>query len=137
MGKVLKETLTTPFNVVTHIGYITPENIVSLIESFFPSTLDILKIDIDGWDCDVLPRVLAVYHPAVVLVEFNQKFPPPLRIKLDYDPKYVSEKRSHIYGCSLAWMSVDIFGPRGYMLVQVLPPPSPPLTPSQAVAEKN
>mmetsp|Transcript_31799 Transcript_31799/g.84910 ORF Transcript_31799/g.84910 Transcript_31799/m.84910 type:complete len:168 (+) Transcript_31799:2-505(+) len=36
-----------------------------------------------------------------------------------YDPSFDTTRRSHVYGCSLSWMSSAVMRPRGYALVQV------------------
>jgi hypothetical protein len=53
------------------------------------------------------------------MVEYNAKFPPPLLVKLNYDDKFSTEQRGHVYQCSLSWLTHMIMRPKGYSLAQV------------------
>ena len=50
-------------------SFITVDNAVSLIKKARLPFVDVFKIDIDSFDCDVIPRVLREYTPAVVIAE--------------------------------------------------------------------
>lgn len=113
-------------DVRTVINMATPENIVSLIEGPQHGAMhrvDVLKVDIDGWDCQVIPAILRRRSLGikVVMVEFNVKFPPPIKMALATCPpaEYHSCARYHLYGCSLQYMQDNVMAPAGYVLVQV------------------
>jgi hypothetical protein len=55
----------------------------------------------------------------VIMVEYNAKFPPPLLVKLNYDDKFSTEQRGHVYQCSLSWLTHMVMRPKGYSLAQV------------------
>lgn len=105
------------------IKMVTPDNVVGLIESAGHRTMDVLKMDIDGWDCDVLDALLSHkdWGLAVVMAEFNVKFPPPIRMRLATSPRsaYRSCARYHVYGCSLQYLAEDVMGRHGFVLAQV------------------
>jgi hypothetical protein len=81
-----------------------------------PLDLTLLKIDIDGYDCDVMEALFAAgYSPAILIMELNAAWPPPLRFKISYMPEYVRQPR--LYGCSLQYAS-EFLEARGYVLLQ-------------------
>lgn len=102
---------------------ITQWNAVSIIRNAGLERVDVLKIDIDSWDCEVLPRVLreADFGIKVVLVKYNVKFPPPIKMNLATCPQsaFRSCARYHVYECSLQYMNDDVMVPAGYALAQV------------------
>jgi hypothetical protein len=105
------------------IGMITPENVVGMIRNAGLSKVDVFKINIDSWDCEVLPVILkeASLGIKVVLVEYNVKFPPPIKMNLATCPqsRFRSCARYHIYECSLQYMNDNVMAPAGYSLAQV------------------
>jgi len=54
------------FPVLSMKSFITVENAVSLIKKAGLPAVDVFKIDIDSFDCDVMPKVLAEYKPSGV-----------------------------------------------------------------------
>ena len=44
---------------------------MALIARAMMPAVDVFKIDIDSFDCDVIPRVLHAYSPALLIVEYN------------------------------------------------------------------
>lgn len=64
---------------------ITPDTIVGVLSSVgAPTEPDLLKIDIDGFDCAVVETLLnAGFRPALIAVEVNPDFPPPCFLKWD------------------------------------------------------
>jgi hypothetical protein len=123
---VFKEELERNFrglNVTPVISMVTPENAVHLIMGFGIVRVDVLKIDIDSWDCDVLPAILGREELGVkvVLVEYNVKFPPPVKMALATYPRtaFRSCARYHVYECSLQYMNDDVMAQFGYVLAQV------------------
>jgi len=111
------------------VSYILADTIVGLLENFgFNEDVDLLKIDIDSFDCYVMQAILdAGIRPKAIIMETNVKFPPHIRFAMA--PGYVesidgsgshsqipfdSEKRGHIYGCSLGYQVHDTMRPAGY-----------------------
>lgn len=62
---------------------------------------DFLSLDIDGNDLHVLNAVLETVSPKVICVEYNAKFPPPMRLGIEYDPQHVWSGDDY-HGASLA-----------------------------------
>jgi hypothetical protein len=107
------------FNVRTKQSFITVGNAVSLIQEARLPAVDVFKIDIDSFDCDITPLVLKVFKPALVIAEFNVYFPPPIKMKLiPSRGGFDSSKRSNIYECSIQFLNDDVMRPLGYVLVQ-------------------
>ncbi|KAL3930288.1 MAG: hypothetical protein SGBAC_011827, partial [Bacillariaceae sp.] len=112
--------------IQTHFSYITADSISALLKQRgFDQHLDLLKIDIDSFDCFVMEAILkAKIRPSVIVMEVNVKFPANLRFSML--PGYVrendtseqhpfdSEQRGHLYGCSLAYQVHDLMRPNGY-----------------------
>lgn len=61
---------------------------------------DLLSLDIDGNDAEVLTELLKVISPRVLVLEYNGKFPPPLRLSVAYDPAHWWQGDDY-YGSSL------------------------------------
>ncbi len=105
------------------IGTVTPRNIKHLMKTFDVTKVDVLKMDIDSWDCEILPIVLQDPEsmPKLVLVEYNTKFPPPIKMNLATRPqtRFRSCARYHIYECSLQYMNDNVMAPSGYVLAQI------------------
>jgi hypothetical protein len=91
-----------PLSVDIFTGFITPENALSTFARFgVPKDLDILKIDIDGYDLDVLRVLLSEYKPKILIAEINEKIPPPVHFEIPYRPEYRWDS-SHCVGFSIA-----------------------------------
>ena len=72
-------------NIVVHDGVNASTFPGVLEQDGVPRTLDFLKYDTDGADCDAIFAALdAGFRPHVILAEFNLLFPPPLRFNLPY-----------------------------------------------------
>ena len=50
--------------------------------------IDLLSLDIDGNELYVLNKLKTI-SPRVIVVEYNAKFPPPIRKSIKYDPKFI------------------------------------------------
>jgi hypothetical protein len=76
------KTLKTKTNFDIYNGYITPLNAINIFETYkVPYVFDILKIDIDGYDLEVLRVILQKYKPKIIIAEINEKIPPPICLK--------------------------------------------------------
>jgi hypothetical protein len=96
------ETLRQNTHFDIHNGFVTPMNIVEIFEKYrVPKTFDILKIDIDGYDLDVIRAILKVYRPKIIVAEFNEKIPPPVLFEVPYRESYEWDN-SHCFGFSIA-----------------------------------
>ena len=91
--------------------------------------VDVLKVDIDSFDCDMARSVLERgFTPKLVWVEINWDIPPPLRLAKLFEPlgsnpwltfrSQFEEQNLPFFGCSLSY-SVRMFGELGYELLQV------------------
>lgn len=101
-------------------AWITRENCRELVEhglgALGAARLDMLSVDIDGNDLYVLDEILkGGAAPAVVVVEYNGKFPPPVRWTIAYDPQHVWDMTDY-QGASLQSLA-DMLEPHGYRLV--------------------
>ena len=97
-----------------------PDNIVSMLEAnlaLADGNIDILKVDIDGYDYYVLDSILQKYKPNVINCEFNEKIPPPVLFKVFYDKDY-SWDTSHFYGMSLCSV-YELCLKHGYKLLEL------------------
>ena len=86
----------------------------ALGETAFPLEVDFLSIDIDGNDLYVLER-LASLDARVVCVEYNAKYPPPMRIAIAYDDRH--QWRDDDYQGASLQCFVELLKDRGYALV--------------------
>lgn len=101
-------------------SWITRENCLQLVrrglEQVGGSRVDVLSIDLDGNDIFILDRLLSQgLQPQVVIVEYNGKFPPPVRWSIEYDPNYEWDETDY-QGASLQSFA-DLLERFGYRLV--------------------
>jgi hypothetical protein len=100
--------------------WITLENILKLAEkgcaAISAEKLDVISLDLDGNDIYFVEKLLANgFKPKLFIVEYNAKFPPPVKFQISYDPNH-TWKGDDYYGASLA--SFDkLFNDFGYKLV--------------------
>jgi hypothetical protein len=96
---------------------VTVENIISLLhENNIEEDFGVLSKDIDGNDFWVLDAILAEYRPRLIVSEYNEKIPPPLRFVVNYDPHF--RLRHHFYGYSIAKLQ-DLLVKHDYVLLEV------------------
>src|SRR5262245_7040815 len=74
-------------------SWVTKENCialaVALLQRFGVSDVDFLSIDLDGNDIYILEEVLKYgLRPSIICVEYNGKFPPPIRWQIEYNPSF-------------------------------------------------
>lgn len=78
--------------------------------------LDYLSIDLDGNDLYVAQKILSSgLRPAVVVLEYNSKFPPPIRWSIAYDPNH-QWRNDDYHGASLQ-ACIDALAAVEYRLV--------------------
>jgi hypothetical protein len=105
---------------------VTPQNVVALVESADhgsdrSATLDVLKVDIDSYDCPVLESLLSSVRARIVIAEVNPSIPPPYRWAMLHHPElwqfFWSFPRGPwevpIRGCSLSY-EIDLLRRHGY-----------------------
>jgi hypothetical protein len=91
---------------------VTAENVLSLVGEDRP---DVFSLDVDGNDFWIARALLGRQRPRVLVLEYNGKFPPPVRFVKPYVPDSRWD-HSDYFGASLAsW--VDLLAPMGYRLV--------------------
>ena len=81
---------------------VTPDNIIDILqENKCPDTIDLLSLDIDGYDYYVLESILSNYDCRVAILEINEKIPVPIKFSVSYDSDYFWDG-THFYGMSLS-----------------------------------
>lgn len=95
---------------------VTAENINDLVSAtpYAQSEIDLLSIDIDGNDYYVFDA-LSNLNARVVVIEYNARFPAPIRWRAPYAADYMWDG-SDWFGSSLQSMC-DLFKCKGYTLV--------------------
>ena len=101
-------------------AWVTSENILDLTEKgcakIDSEKLDVISVDLDGNDIYFVEKLLENgFKPKLFIVEYNAKFPPPVKFQIEYDPKHVW-KGDDYYGASLTSFS-NLFDNFGYKLV--------------------
>lgn len=101
-----------------HQGFATPESICSILQSYnAPHSPDLIKIDIDGYDLQVLRSILTSYRPKVIYAEINEKIPPPIHFEILYNPDYFWDG-SHCFGFSVT-AGNTVMNEHGYVILQI------------------
>ena len=85
--------------------WINQENICSLMNrgksDLGVDDIDLISVDLDGNDLYLCEEVLKNgFKPSVFIVEYNAKFPPPIKFCIDYNPNHCWDG-SDYYGASL------------------------------------
>lgn len=120
IGSIQKTLGGTAFNrlwiVEAMVSLNTAESLGRRVKRFLGDELiDFLSLDIDGNDWHVLPPFLRELNPKLVCVEYNAKFPPPIRLVMRYDETHTWGGGDY-FGASLqSW--VDLLTGQGYTLV--------------------
>ncbi len=82
-------------------AFVTKENVGELLASAqTPQDFDLLVIDIDGNDYWIWSS-LRQYRPKLVIIEYNQSFPPPMKRVMQYAPLHAWDGLSNYFGASL------------------------------------
>lgn len=101
-------------------AWITLDNIIHLLNRGLSAISaghpDLISVDLDGNDWYIVEKLLACgFRPKVFIVEYNSKFPPPMKWKIIYDAGHVMRGDDY-FGCSLAEYS-ELLSSSGYFLV--------------------
>lgn len=100
--------------------WITLDNIVSLaqkgLSDIGEKRVDLMALDLDGNDYYFVEGLLkSGLHPKVFVVEYNAKFPPPIKFKIKYNDKHIWSGDDY-FGASLSSFT-ELFGQYGYTLI--------------------
>lgn len=96
---------------------VTPENVLPLLRTYeIEKNFSVLNLDIDSYDYWVLDKILDVYRPSIVITEINEKIPPPMNFKVNYDPAFRLE--GHFFGYSITSLE-ELCSKHGYALVDL------------------
>ncbi|OBF94066.1 hypothetical protein A5773_16610 [Mycobacterium sp. 852014-52450_SCH5900713] len=101
-------------------AWITADNIVALARSCLQridaTEVDVVSLDLDGNDIYLVEKLLADgIRPKLFIVEYNGKFPPPVRFQIAYDPEHVWQSDDY-FGASLSSYA-ELFARFDYRLV--------------------
>ncbi|MBN1850743.1 MAG: FkbM family methyltransferase [Deltaproteobacteria bacterium] len=96
-------------------SFVNTENINDLIErNGFHGEIDLLSIDIDGNDYHIF-KVIDAICPRVTMIEYNSKFPPPVKWVMKYNPQHLYDSTDY-FGASLKSYEI-LFAQKGYSLI--------------------
>lgn len=102
--------------MMVHSRLVLPDNVKDWFEEFkIPKDLDVLSIDIDGYDYWVLSEILKHYKPRVIICEYNAFLGSRVKQTIRYDPDHMWDG-SQYFGASLNAF-VDLCSRHGYRLV--------------------
>jgi hypothetical protein len=107
------------YNLKAHQGFITKENINSIIETNgIRGDIGLLSVDIDGNDYWVWQAITSV-QPRIVICEYNSLFGPTAKVSVPYESDFVRNTKGRpntYYGASIAALTF-LAGQKGYELV--------------------
>jgi hypothetical protein len=93
-----------------------PAAVARACEHLAVDTVDVVSMDLDGNDIYFTEQILGLgIRPKLFIVEYNAKFIPPVRFKMDYNPDF-QWNGSDWFGASLASYT-SLFERNGYCLV--------------------
>lgn len=96
---------------------VSPENVVNLLRGFeIEPEFGLLSLDIDGNDYWVLDAILSDFRPRLVVSEYNEKIPPPIRFVVEYDKDFYL--RHHFFGYSIAKLQ-DLLDKHNYAVLEI------------------
>ena len=100
--------------------WITKENVLNLfnegIKNLNEKKVDVLSLDLDGNDIYILEELIKnIKHPSLIIAEYNAKFPPPIKFKIKYEPKFIWRGDDY-FGASLSELA-DVLKKYSYELV--------------------
>lgn len=82
--------------------FVNPDNIIEIFNALnVPTIFDILKIDIDGYDLALAKKIIEKYKPSYIIIEYNEKIPPPIKFEVLYKRDY-SWDNTHFFGFSIS-----------------------------------
>lgn len=120
-GEELAFEIKQPKEIFSYIkDWITLENVVDLANdgkrNLEATEIDVISLDLDGNDFYFVEKLLAKgFAPKLFIVEYNAKFLPPIKWKIDYDPAHTWQ-RDDYFGASLACFA-ELFLKYGFLLI--------------------
>jgi hypothetical protein len=101
-------------------NYINLDNIINLIKeglyAINSKNADVISIDLDGNDIYFVEKILAnSFFPKLFIVEYNAKFPPPIRWQIEYNCEHIWQSDDY-FGASLSSFN-DLFVKYEYQLI--------------------
>lgn len=103
-----------------HKEWVTLDNICEITSRAMNAgqhrSLDVVSLDLDGNDIYFVEALLkSGIAPSLFIVEYNAKFPPPVRFSIDYDVSHIWNGDDY-FGASLSSFA-DLFESFGYRLI--------------------
>lgn len=96
---------------------VLPENIAPALVGYgIEKEFGVLSLDIDGNDFWVLDSILGSFRPKLIVTEFNEKIPPPIKFCVNFDPDF--KLRHHFFGYSISKLS-DLLEKHEYSLLRI------------------
>ena len=100
--------------------WVTLDNIVDLTNkgkaNCAAKEIDVISLDLDGNDIYLVEKLLTSgYTPKLFIVEYNPKFPPPIKWQINYDLNHIWEGDDY-FGASLQSFN-ELFNQYSYQLV--------------------
>jgi hypothetical protein len=96
---------------------VTPLNVVNLLKAYsIENDFGVLSLDIDGYDYWVLDALLEEFRPRLIVSEYNEKIPPPIKFTVKYDLEF--RVTHHFYGYSIAKLE-GLLDKHNYALINV------------------
>ena len=98
-------------------SHVTPFNVVDLLNAYaVKKEFGILSLDIDGYDYWVLDAILSAFRPRLIVSEYNEKIPPPVRFTVNYSDDF--SLRHHFFGYSVSQLK-DLLAKHDYVLLEI------------------
>lgn len=96
---------------------VTPASVVDLLRGFsVEHDFALLSLDIDGYDYWILDAVLSAFRPKLIVSEYNEKIPPPVKFVVNYTPDFTL--RHHFFGYSVAKLA-ELLDKHNYVLLEI------------------
>lgn len=112
--RYLKFLLNLPFKY-----FVTPNNILKLLNSKKVKKIDILTIDIDSYDYYIAEKILKEgFKPSLLILEYNPSLPFYSKLTCPYESIKIKPKNKRIYGASFMAL-YDLANTFGYELVHI------------------
>ena len=83
-------------------SFVTPYNILNVIDKVNSLNIDIISIDIDSFDYNILEQII-ILNPKIIIIELNENIPPGIIYYAKYgeDYDYSIHGSYQLFGCSL------------------------------------
>ena len=100
--------------------FITLENIITItqkgLNSINKDNVDVISFDLDGNDYHLIESLLKNnFKPKLFIIEYNAKFPPPIKWVMDYNKAHIWEEDDY-FGASISSFN-ELFEKNEYKLI--------------------